>query len=65
MMASEGLQNMWTRHQTASLRLRNGLKDLGLELNIEKDEDRLPTVTTFRVPDGINANLVSQYAMKE
>nr|WP_320667585.1 alanine--glyoxylate aminotransferase family protein [Prochlorococcus sp. MIT 1307] len=53
LLSEEGLENSWTRHRTNAERLWDGLQSLGLELHVQK-ELRLPTLTTVRIPDGIN-----------
>uniref|UniRef100_A0A8C0HHK0 alanine--glyoxylate transaminase n=1 Tax=Buteo japonicus TaxID=224669 RepID=A0A8C0HHK0_9AVES len=53
MLAELGLESSWERHRANCAKLCQGLRDLGLELFV-KEEVRLPTVTTVRVPEGYN-----------
>lgn len=39
-IAEEGLENMWARHLECHQQLWDGLKSLGLQSFVEKDEDR-------------------------
>lgn len=48
----EGLEARFARHREVSARLCRGLEALGLELLVEPG-DRLPPLTTVKVPDGI------------
>ena len=49
----EGLENSWKRHEQNAELLWFGLEQLGLELHVEK-KYRLPTLTTVKIPEGIN-----------
>jgi len=62
-VASEKLDNMWTRHAEATARLYAGIKSLGLELFVENPSDRLPTVTTILIPHGVDWKHITQHAM--
>ncbi|MEM9165089.1 MAG: alanine--glyoxylate aminotransferase family protein [Cyanobacteria bacterium P01_F01_bin.4] len=59
LLTEEGLENAWARHQSTAEKLWAGLKDLGLECHVPQ-EYRLPTLTTVRVPDGIDAKAVTK-----
>ncbi|MFQ5913283.1 MAG: pyridoxal-phosphate-dependent aminotransferase family protein [Nitrospinota bacterium] len=48
----EGLPARWARHSLNAAALQAGLQALGLELHVE-EKDRLPTLTTVRIPKGI------------
>lgn len=61
-ITEEGLENIWKRHAAMSARLHAGLRELGLKLFVEKQADRLPTVTTIAVPEGVDWKRVIQYA---
>lgn len=50
----EGLECSWRRHRQNQLALIAGLQALGLDLFVSKPEERLPTVTSVRVPEGID-----------
>ena len=61
----EGLEALWSRHQEMHDMLWSGLKDLGLEPFVEKDEFRLQTVNTIKVPENIDWKKVVDFAMEE
>lgn len=66
MIAEEGLENTWARHREMAEELWSGLRAMGLELFVEDDNLRLPTVTTIKIPQGIEGleNGVTSYMMK-
>ena len=41
----------------------SGISSLGLELFVPSEPDRLPTVTTIKVPEGVDWKEVTKYAM--
>ncbi len=49
----EGLENRWQRHQANAELLWEGLESLGMTLHVSK-EYRLPSLTTVRIPEGVN-----------
>ncbi|GAX73666.1 hypothetical protein CEUSTIGMA_g1117.t1 [Chlamydomonas eustigma] len=61
----EGLESMWSRHKELHHRLWDGLHSMGLKSFIEKDEDRLITVNTIKVPEGIDWAALIKNAMDE
>lgn len=63
-IAEEGLDNVLKRHQKCAERLYAGLRKLNLELFVENPENRLPTVTSIKVPNGVDWREVIAYAMK-
>lgn len=63
-LAQEGLQSRWDRHlQNASL-LWDGLAELGLECHVPLDH-RLPSLTTVRIPAGVDEVLVRRRLLEE
>lgn len=65
MIAEEGLEARFIRHADHARLLWAGLEDLGLELHVPL-EYRLPSLTTVRVPSGVNeaqvrARLLNEY----
>lgn len=62
-VAEEGLEPMWQRHQRCHAQLWDGLKKLGLEPFVEKDQDRLITVNTVKVPQGVDFAKLIKHAM--
>lgn len=64
LIAEEGLENRWQRHQANAELLWEGLEDLGLTLHVEK-QYRLPTLTTVRVPAGVDAKTVTSQLLND
>jgi len=64
LLAEEGIEQAWTRHRNNAERLWEGLADLGLECHVP-EETRLCTLTTVRVPDGVDAKAVTQNLLDE
>ena len=64
LMAEEGLENCWKRHQLNAEYLWDKLEGLGLSLHVEKDF-RLPTLTTVRIPQGVDGKAISQKLLNE
>ncbi len=52
-VSEEGLQARWARHASNGAALGAGLEALGLELHVDANH-RLPTLTTVRIPEGID-----------
>ncbi len=64
LVAEEGLEERWQRHQKNAELLWSGLADLKLECHVPQ-EIRLPTLTTVRIPEGVNGKAVSTKLLKE
>ena len=64
LLAEEGLEARWQRHQKTAEALWDGLAEMGLECHVERDY-RLPTLTTVRVPEGVDAKAVSRTLLNE
>jgi alanine-glyoxylate transaminase/serine-glyoxylate transaminase/serine-pyruvate transaminase len=64
LIAEEGLLSCWQRHQKNAEYLWEGLEDLGLTLHVER-EFRLPTLTTVRIPQGVDGKAVSSQLLNE
>ncbi len=58
LLAEEGLENRWARHQNAAERLYAGLEDMGLTCHVPR-EHRLHTLTTVRIPAGVDGKAVT------
>ncbi len=56
-VAEEGLESRWDRHNRHARLLWRGLEDIGLECLVPK-ENRLATLTTVLVPEGVDAKAV-------
>lgn len=63
LIAEEGLGNRWDRHRANAEALYDGLQELGIECHVAK-EYRLPSLTTARVPDGVDPKAVAQYLLQ-
>jgi alanine-glyoxylate transaminase/serine-glyoxylate transaminase/serine-pyruvate transaminase len=59
LVAEEGLANCWKRHQQNVEYLWHSLEAIGLTMHVDR-EFRLPTLTTVRVPDGVDAKAVAR-----
>lgn len=59
LLAEEGLQESWDRHRTNAELLWDGLADLGLQCHVDI-EHRLPTLTTVRIPDGLDGKAIAR-----
>ncbi|KAK9807220.1 hypothetical protein WJX73_010527 [Symbiochloris irregularis] len=65
LVANEGLDNMWARHQAVADHLWAGLRELNLEPFVEKPEDRLITVNTIKIPEGVDPVALVTNAMEK
>jgi alanine-glyoxylate transaminase/serine-glyoxylate transaminase/serine-pyruvate transaminase len=57
LVAEEGLEARWARHRQNAEVLWDGLEELGLEMHVPL-EHRLPSLTTVKIPDGVDAAAV-------
>ena len=64
LLAEEGLESSWRRHLATAQKLWRGLEALGLELFVPDPKDRLPTVTTVKVPHDVEWSAVTKYMME-
>jgi alanine-glyoxylate transaminase/serine-glyoxylate transaminase/serine-pyruvate transaminase len=48
-VAEEGLEKMWARHEAVHKQMWEGLSKMGLEPFVEDPADRLSTVNTIKV----------------
>ncbi|CAK6695384.1 pyridoxal-phosphate-dependent aminotransferase family protein [Synechococcus sp. CBW1107] len=62
LLAEEGLENAWARHRANAERLWIGLERLGLEPHVP-EELRLPTLTTVRIPEGVDGKAFSLHLL--
>ncbi|XP_044272069.1 alanine--glyoxylate aminotransferase-like [Tribolium madens] len=63
-ITEEGLENVIRRHQECAQRFYRGLERLSLQPFVDDVYKRLPTVTSIKVPDGVDWREVVAYAMK-
>ncbi len=64
LIAEEGLENRWNRHEENAELFWDGLEDLGLSCHVDR-EYRLPSLTTVRVPDGVDPREVSSTLLND
>jgi alanine-glyoxylate transaminase / serine-glyoxylate transaminase / serine-pyruvate transaminase len=64
LVAEEGLEARWQRHQQNAEMLWAGLADLKLACHVEKDL-RLPTLTTVKIPDGVDGKAIAHKLLHE
>lgn len=64
LIAEEGLEERWNRHQKNVELLWNGLESLGLKLHVSK-EHRLPMLTTVCAPNGVEEGHVRSRLLQE
>jgi len=64
LIANEGLENIWSRHKRNSEKLLKGFSELGLEMHV-KPEYRLPTLTTVKIPPGIDGEAFRKHLLNE
>jgi len=64
LVAEEGLAERWARHQSVAEIFWDGLAAIGLEPHVAP-EIRLSSLTTVRVPDGVDAAAVSRRLLTE
>ena len=62
-VAEQGLDSMWRRHTQLGKYLWEGLNEIGLEPYVTDLNDRLITVNTIRVPEGIDGPQLTKFAM--
>lgn len=53
MLAQEGLEHSWARHQKLHLSLKQGLESLGLEFLVD-EQSRLPQLNSVMIPAGVD-----------
>ncbi|HLP89308.1 MAG TPA: alanine--glyoxylate aminotransferase family protein [Nostocaceae cyanobacterium] len=64
LIAEEGIENCWQRHQKNVEYLWQSLESIGLSLHVEQ-EYRLPTLTTVRIPEGVDGKAVAKKLLLE
>ncbi|BAY32977.1 alanine--glyoxylate aminotransferase [Nostoc carneum NIES-2107] len=64
LVAEEGLANCWQRHQKNVEYLWDRLEDIGLSMHVER-EYRLPTLTTVRIPEGVDGKAIARKLLDE
>ncbi|MBD1893430.1 alanine--glyoxylate aminotransferase family protein [Coleofasciculus sp. FACHB-129] len=64
LIAEEGIENSWTRHQKNVEYLWEGLENLGLTMHVKR-EFRLPTLTTVCIPQGVDGKAIARQLLNE
>ncbi|MCA9958784.1 MAG: alanine--glyoxylate aminotransferase family protein, partial [Anaerolineales bacterium] len=64
LVAEEGLEARWARHRANAELLWDGLAKLDLTCHVP-EENRLPSLTTVRVPEGVDPKMVSGRLLRE
>jgi alanine-glyoxylate transaminase / serine-glyoxylate transaminase / serine-pyruvate transaminase len=64
LLAEEGIEQSWQRHQQNAEYLWAGLEEMGLKLHVER-EFRLPTLTTVKIPEGVDGKEISRKLLNE
>jgi alanine-glyoxylate transaminase/serine-glyoxylate transaminase/serine-pyruvate transaminase len=64
LVAEEGLEARWARHQANAELFWAGLAEMGIDCHVPH-EYRLPSLTTVRVPDGVDAKAVAGRLLRE
>jgi len=62
-LSEEGLENSWKRHRENGELFWEGLKEIGLQPHVEY-EHRLPTLTTVKIPEGVDGGAVVKHCLK-
>lgn len=64
LLVEEGLEARWARHQANAELLWEGLAAMGLECHVAR-EIRLPSLTTVRIPPGVDGKAVTRQLLDE
>lgn len=64
LVAEEGLAERWARHQKNAELLWSGLAELNLQCHVP-EETRLPTLTTVKIPEGVDGKAVCRKLLNE
>ena len=59
MLAEEGLENAWARHQRNHQALRAGIEAMGMQFLVQESH-RLPQLNAIKVPEGVDEAQVRQ-----
>jgi len=64
LIAKEGLENIWKRHNLNAIKLWKGLESLGMELHVSS-EFRLPTLTTVKIPPAVDGDAFRNHLLNK
>jgi len=65
MVAEEGVENRWERHRRNHQAFVAGIEAMGLEMYVRNSADRLWTLNTPRVPEGVDDAQVRKFLLEE
>jgi alanine-glyoxylate transaminase / serine-glyoxylate transaminase / serine-pyruvate transaminase len=65
LVAEESLEARWARHRASAELLWEGLAELGLSCHVADPAHRIPSLTTVRVPEGVEATAVAKRLLTE
>jgi alanine-glyoxylate transaminase / serine-glyoxylate transaminase / serine-pyruvate transaminase len=65
LVAEESLEARWARHQASAELLWAGLAELGLSCHVADPAHRIPSLTTVRVPEGVEATAVAKRLLRD
>ena len=65
LVVEEGLNERWARHQANAELFWDGLEAMGLSCHVQNPANRIPALTTVRVPDGVDAKAVAGRLLNE
>jgi alanine-glyoxylate transaminase / serine-glyoxylate transaminase / serine-pyruvate transaminase len=64
LIAEEGVENCWQRHQQNVEYLWQRVEEIGLKLHVDR-EFRLPTLTTVCIPEGVDGKAIARQLLLE
>ncbi len=64
LVAEEGLEARWARHQATAELFWDGLAEMGLSCHVER-QYRLPSLTTVAIPEGVDGKAVAGRLLRE
>jgi alanine-glyoxylate transaminase/serine-glyoxylate transaminase/serine-pyruvate transaminase len=65
MVAEEGLENRWERHRRNHQAFVAGIEAMGLEMHVRNAADRVWTLNTPKVPEGVDDAKVRKFLLEE
>lgn len=65
LVAEESLEARWARHRASAELLWDGLAELGLSCHVADPAHRIPSLTTVRVPEGMEATAVARALLQK
>lgn len=63
--ANQGLEKLWKEHRACHEQLWAGLGEMGLEPYVQNPDDRLVTINTIKVPEGVDWAAVVAHCMEK